>query len=103
MEAGVKKNNEYATIQAFTTKTQKEAVYMATETLTSRTARIALNNGTDSSGNTLVVYDNLSGLSGTASNWDADKYLAIVGALEPCLNKIVETIQTTAVYSVTAS
>lgn len=100
MEAGVKKNTGYATIQAFTTKTQKEAVNVATETLTKRTARVALNNGTDSSGKTLVVYDNVTGLSNTASAWNASKYLAIVGALEPCLNKTVEDIQSTVVYSI---
>lgn len=76
---------------------------MATERMTKRTARVALNNGQDASGNVKYVYDNVSGLSKTAAAWDADKYLAIIGALEPCLNKTLEAAETVATYSITAS
>lgn len=75
----------------------------AVERLTKRTARVSLNNGQDAQGNTKYVYDNISGLSGTAAAWDPDKYLAIIGALEPCLNKTLEAAETVATYSIAAS
>lgn len=75
---------------------------MAVTTLTGRTARAVLDNGTDPNGNQLTVNVAISGISKVASAWDADKFLNIIGALEPCLSKGVvsaETVETLTVAS----
>lgn len=76
---------------------------MATETLSARTARVALDNGTDSEGNPKTVNLTVPGISPRASDWDADKYLAVIAALGPCLSKTIEAAQTVATYTVTAN
>lgn len=76
---------------------------MATETLSNRTARIGLDNGTDSQGNIKTVNVNIPGISPRQADWDADKYLAVIAALAPCLSKTLERAETVATYTVTAS
>lgn len=67
---------------------------MATDlTPTKRTATLKLNNGTDSSGNIKTVSLNLGSLD--VANWDADKAMAIMNALAPCLKKTVHQRTTT--------
>lgn len=67
---------------------------MAT-TLTPKTrkATMHLNNGTDSSGNIKTVSLNLGKLA--VGTWDADKAMAIMTALEPCLAKTFHQRTTT--------
>lgn len=76
---------------------------MATEELRTRTARISLENGTDSDGNMKYVKDNLRYLSNNASDWDADKFLNIVAAWSNCVSKTLAGAETVATYSVTKS
>lgn len=63
---------------------------MAVETLKKVASQIALDNGIDTEGRQKTVNISLAGIS--ASGFDADKYLAIVGALEPCLSKTVNNV-----------
>lgn len=76
---------------------------MATETLKSRTARMALENGTDSQGDVVLVNLSMPNMSKSASDWNADKLLNIVDALAPCLSKTVNTVESVATYTITAS
>lgn len=71
-----------------------------TEVQVGRTARVVLNNGTDSQGNPLTVNLTISGLSNTASDWDAAKFINILDALEPCLSKTVSDAQTVVTNSI---
>lgn len=63
---------------------------MAVTTIKKRASQIALDNGTDSEGRAKTVNISLAGIS--KDGYDADKYLAIVGALEPCLSKTVNSV-----------
>lgn len=74
---------------------------MATEIPKTRTARLQLENGTDSEGN--KKYVNLSIANISASGWDGDKFLAVVSKLRECLSRTASDAQTTVVYSVKAS
>lgn len=67
---------------------------MAVTTLKTRTARAVVQTGTDSDGNVKTANVPISGLSKTAADWDADKFLNIVGALEPCLRETVVSAET---------
>lgn len=78
-----------------------EVLYMSVETLKKRTCSIKLENGTDSSGNVRYVSLNIGSLN--ASRWDGDKALAIVGALESCLNKTIGFVEPTATYTLSPS
>lgn len=94
-EAGVNK----ATWEWYNTDiiTRKEKCIVAVSTLKGRTARVVVSSGVDSQGNSLTANVSVSGLSSTASAWDADKFLNIVGALEACLKDPVvsaETVET---------
>lgn len=66
-----------------------------------RTARMLLNNGTDVDGNTLTVNAAISNISGDESDWDGDKLMNIVAALEPALSKAVEGVDTVVTYGIT--
>ena len=63
---------------------------MAVLRLQNINVNIKLENGYDMDGNTLTVAISLDNIS--KDNFDPDKALAIVGALEPCLSKAVEGI-----------
>lgn len=67
---------------------------MAT-TLTPKTrkATIKLANGTDSAGNVKTVSLNLGSLD--VASWNADKAMAIMTALQPCLAKTIHQRTTT--------
>lgn len=59
----------------------------------SRKATIKLANGTDSSGNVKTVNLNLGSLS--VATWNADKAMAIINAITPCLTKTLHQSTTT--------
>lgn len=67
---------------------------MATD-LTPKTRKVTmkLNNGTDSQGNIKTVNLNLGSLDVGA--WNADKAMAIMDALSPCLSKTIHQRVTT--------
>lgn len=62
---------------------------MATETLKKVVCNVMVENGTDAEGNIKLVSFSLGSLS--KDNFDADKALAIVTALRPCLSKTVNS------------
>lgn len=62
-----------------------------TETVSKRTAYVALNNGTSSTGNVQTVNVSLGSIN--KDTWDADKAFAIAELLEPCLTKALVAIQ----------
>lgn len=74
---------------------------MALEEIATRTARVALENGTDSEGNMKYVNQSITGIS--KSGWDADKFLNIVGALGPCLSKTIGNAQTVVTSNIRAN
>lgn len=74
---------------------------MAVEEIKKRSAAIRIENGTDSEGNVKTTTVSLGTLS--KDRWDGDKALAIVGALEPCLNNVITTVETTATSTLSAS
>ena len=61
---------------------------------------IKLDNGTDGEGNQRTVSIPLGTLN--KDNFDADKAIAIIAALEPCLSKTVYAIEKVEVSSLTA-
>lgn len=67
----------------------------------SRKATIKLANGTDSSGNVKTVNLNLGSLS--VATWNADKAMAIINAIVPCLTKTLHQSTTTEENIMTAS
>lgn len=98
-EVGIKKHAGYVTIQAFP---RKETSLMAViQQQKARTARMLLNNGTDVDGNTLTVNASISNISGDEADWDGDKLMNIVAALEPALSKAVEGVDTVVTYGIT--
>lgn len=74
---------------------------MATTTLKKVSVSIRLDDGTDSQGNPKTVSVSLGSLN--KNTFNADKALTIVGALEPCLNKSVSSIEKTEVSSLSAA
>ena len=74
---------------------------MATTTLKKVSVSIKLDNGTDAEGNQKTVSISLGNLS--KDTFDADKALAIVGALEPCLNKMPVSVEKTEVSTLSAA
>lgn len=64
---------------------------MAVESLASLTCDVVLEDGTDSKGNLKTTTTNIGTLD--KDGWNGDKALAIIGALEPCLNKTLYNIQ----------
>ena len=74
---------------------------MATDILQSVKVAVNLNNGTDSQGNTKTVAISMGSLN--KSTFDADKALAIVGAMGPVLDKSVEHVSKTEVSTITSA
>ena len=74
---------------------------MATNTITKIALAVVLDDGTDSQGNQMTVNESFPTLNRT--NYDDDKALTIIGALEPCLSKSVTNIRKTTTASVSAS
>lgn len=71
---------------------------MASEILTKRAASVRVVTGTSASGNS--TYTNISLGSLNKDAWDAGKALAIVSALEPCLDNNIDSVPMTATYAV---
>ena len=74
---------------------------MATAMLKKVSVNVKLDNGTDSEGNIKTVSVSLGSLS--KDNFDADKALAIVSQLGPCLSKTVEAVEKVEVSTLTAA
>ena len=74
---------------------------MATTTLTKVSVNMKLNNGQDAQGNTKLVSLSLGSLS--KDNFNVDKALAVIGLLEPCLNKTIEAVEKVEISSITAA
>ena len=74
---------------------------MANSVLQKVSVSVKLNNGTDAQGNTKTVGISLGSLN--KDSFDADKALAIVSALGPCLDKSVESVEKTEVSTITAA
>lgn len=74
---------------------------MATETFKTLALQLQLENGRDTHGNMTYVKQSIQ--YARASGYTADKYMAIVSALEPCLSKDVGTAAAIKTYAVTAS
>ena len=64
---------------------------MATATLKKVSVNVKLDNGTDAAGNVKTVGVSLGTLS--TSGFDANKVMAIVPLLEPCLTKSVYSVE----------
>lgn len=65
---------------------------MATETPKKRTCSYGLANGTSASGATRVTLQSIGNLDKSA--WDADKAMAIIGALSPITSVSIVSAQT---------
>lgn len=63
-----------------------------TEVMDKNVVQVRLNDGLDSHGNVKTVNLNLGSLSGSASDWDAQKAMNIIEALIPCLSKSVDSV-----------
>lgn len=74
---------------------------MATTTLKKVSVNIKLDNGIDTEGRARTVSISLGSLS--KDNFDADKALAVVAALEPCLSKTVSTVEKTETSTIAAA
>lgn len=74
---------------------------MATESPQKVSVTLGLDDGTDAQGNTRIVNINFPSLA--VASWDGDKVLAIVGALEPCLNKQIASVKKTLTSSLSAA
>lgn len=66
-----------------------------------RTARIALDNGTDSDGNQLYKYTSVPYIY--TAGWDADKFMAVASSLGPVLDNETMSCETTTVSSITTN
>ena len=86
---------------AMTEITERRNRLMAVATLKKVSVSVKLDDGTDSQGNSKYVGVSLGDLS--ENNYDADKILAIVDNLEPCLNKSVARVEETKVNVITAA
>ena len=74
---------------------------MATETLKKVSVNLKLENGTDAEGNMKYVSVSLGTLN--KDNFDADKALAVVTVLAPCLSKTVGSVEKTATSTLTVA
>lgn len=74
---------------------------MAVETRKKVACNVVLENGTDSEGNLKTVNLSLGALS--KDSWNADKALAIVQALGPCLNKTINNVQEVMTNTISAA
>ena len=74
---------------------------MAISTLRKVSVNVKLNDGTDAEGKARYVSLSLGNLS--EENFDADKALAIVTALAPCLSKTVSSVEEVRVSTLTAA
>ncbi|MBQ7170347.1 MAG: hypothetical protein IJR63_10650 [Synergistaceae bacterium] len=74
---------------------------MASTTLKKVSVNIKLDNGTDGEGNQRTVSVPLGTLS--KDSFNADKAIAIIGALEPCLSKTVYSVEKVEVSTITAA
>lgn len=74
---------------------------MAAETLKKVSVNLKLENGTDAEGNIKLVNVSLGTLS--KDSFDADKALAIVQLLSPCLSKTVNSTEKVAISTIAAA
>ena len=74
---------------------------MANSEVKKVSVNVKLENGTDTSGNIKTVSLSLGTLS--KDNFDADKALAVVSLLAPCLNKTVNAVEKVEVSTLTAA
>lgn len=74
---------------------------MAVKTLRKCAVNIVCNNGTDSNGNFRYAYIPISNLY--YYTYDADKALAVVSALAPCLSKTIIRVEEVAVSSLSVA
>lgn len=74
---------------------------MAVERITARTARLLIDDGTDTQGNAKTANVNVTGLS--VSGWDGDKFIAVASALEQCLDSTLNSIAGGTTFTLTAS
>lgn len=74
---------------------------MATATLKKVSVSVKLDNGVDSEGNIKMVSLSLGSMD--KDSFNADKALAIVSLLGPCLSKTVEAVEKTEVSTLTAA
>ena len=80
---------------------RKEETEMALTALRKVSVNVKLNDGTDTQGRDKYVSVTLGNLS--EENYDADKALAIVTALAPCLSKTVSSVEEVKVSTLTAA
>ena len=73
----------------------------ATTELLKVSASVKLDNGTDAQGNPRTVSVSLGSLN--KASFDADSVLEIAGALQPCLNKTITSIEKTEISSISAA
>ncbi len=74
---------------------------MANVALKKVSVNVKLNNGTDSEGNQRTVTISLGTLS--KDNFNADKALTVIAALEPCLDKALSAVEKVEVSTITAA
>lgn len=74
---------------------------MASTELKKVSVSVKLENGTDSEGNLKTVSISLGNLS--KDNFNADKALAIVGLLGPCLSKTIASVEKVEVSTIRAA
>ena len=74
---------------------------MATRTLKKMSVTVKVNAGTDSEGNVKTASLNMPNLS--ELHYDADKALAVVSALAPCLSKTITAVEETEVNTLSAA
>lgn len=74
---------------------------MAVKTLKKVIARAMLENGTDSEGNVKLVSLSIGSIA--KDSFDADKCLAIVTALRPCISKTVNSTETVETSTISAA
>lgn len=74
---------------------------MAATTIKKVACRVQLENGTDAEGNIKLVSQSIGTL--TKDAFDADKALAIVAALGPCLSKTINSTETVTTSTISAA
>lgn len=74
---------------------------MANSSIDKITVNVKLENGTDEAGNIKTVSVSLGNLS--EDNYNADKALAVVSLLAPCLSKTVSSVEEVTVKTITAA
>lgn len=74
---------------------------MAVKTLKKMSVTVKVNAGTDSEGNVKTASINLPNLS--ELGYDADKALAVVSALAPCISKTITAVEETAINTLSAA